>query len=177
MLSTSTESSSVTDSSKRTITLKTVSPPKVSPYSLRTLRICTYFVGGYDFLLKNGILLDPQSGIVDNYFCIGQTLASMSPYQVPMEAVRCILPNAKDYAISSSGCKDIDFVYDTLNVSIVGLCHSSNDERPLRCYGLGIIRSIDRLNNILFILSPVDMRVLQEHVDTLVRGNIQVPIE
>ncbi|KAI7755958.1 hypothetical protein M8C21_025008 [Ambrosia artemisiifolia] len=97
---------------------------------------------------------------------IAQALAAHPPYEVPVSAVNikhlhCEVPKAETFY--------------SLNASIVGLAvNSEGSEDPPRCVGLGIVRGIDTLRRVLYIITPVPLNVLED-VDVLLQGFIQIP--
>ena len=148
----------------------------IASSDLRTVRICTYFLGGsVKFRQQHGVKIQ-QSGISDKDRSIARCLASMKPYIVPFDAVECHILEENF---------DIDMTLAAMNGSIVGLCYKSDSQSSVlredsislnRCVGLGIIRSIDAINRIFYILSPVPREQLSG-VNLLVKGRLHVPLE
>ena len=157
----------------------------------RTLRICTYFMGGYEALLTETTAEISSSGnasIADEANSIARYLALQKPYQVPVSSIKCYVPNQQD--IASYG-DEMECIYDILNGSIVGLCHSSSLSKNFKnhgffiterdtnglfipkCFGLGIVRSIDLERKILYVLTPI----VPENINVLVLGQIELPTE
>lgn len=79
----------------------------------------------------------------------------------------------------------------SINASVVGLAESSSDQiyrreqcdnspfffanNPItECIGLGIIRNIDPLKRVLYVLTPLSLDALQR-VNTLLKGNLEIP--
>nr|GEV97542.1 probable myosin-binding protein 5 [Tanacetum cinerariifolium] len=97
---------------------------------------------------------------------IAGALASHSPYEVSVSAVKikhlhCEVPKAE--------------IFYSLNATIVGLAVDSEGAGDLpRCVGLGIVRGIDTLRKVLYIITPVSPSVLED-VDVLLQGFIQIP--
>lgn len=144
--------------------------------ALRTLRLSTYFLG-YDPMLA-GVRFG-QGGMEDFTCHIGNQLAAMKPYLVAWEHVDC-------HVIGNSDIQSHDAVMAALNGSIVGLCSkqatkitnesNSNDMFPTPCLGLGIVRSIDRVRQLFYILTPVEPSELQS-VNLLCKGETALPLE
>jgi polynucleotide 5'-hydroxyl-kinase GRC3/NOL9 len=164
--------------------------PSVRPRDLRALRLCTYFVGGSSVLSLLGIqftsyaadrLIDPWSSSI-----IATYLASMIPYRVPFDAISChIIGNAagKDTRISTHYTDDM--IFDCMDGTIVGLGMEErlDDIDPIlmrlhSCAGLGIVRSIDRIKRILYILTPIPFSQLQKVTSLFVGGGqCELPLE
>jgi hypothetical protein len=151
----------------------------ISAQSYRSLRLCTYFLGSPEIWDRVEF---SQNGILD-YDCeIANHLAAAMPYKISLDNVRCIGRGA--------GMRDLvteESLLSALNCSIVGLCcsqeatapdteHSQNRDDCLSCVGLGLVRSIDRHQRLMYVLTPVNPHDLKS-VDTLVLGGIQVPFE
>mmetsp|Transcript_14778 Transcript_14778/g.22388 ORF Transcript_14778/g.22388 Transcript_14778/m.22388 type:complete len:616 (+) Transcript_14778:115-1962(+) len=113
---------------------------------LRNLRLCVYFLGGYNSFIETGASFE-QCGIVDDDCNIAMKLARMKPYAISFDAISCVV---MDEDGNSSIClptteEDVDYIYDVFNGSIVGLCSNMDKCKNLhRSIGLGIVRSIDR---------------------------------
>ncbi|XP_050221403.1 polynucleotide 5'-hydroxyl-kinase NOL9 [Mercurialis annua] len=97
---------------------------------------------------------------------LANALASHPPYQVPISSIKikhlhCQVPHAE--------------IFYSLNASIVGLAVSSEQIEDLPwCVGLGIVRGIDTLKGVIYMLTPVPPSIL-EKVDLLLQGSIQIP--
>lgn len=172
----------------------------------RSHRICAYFLKGCDNMsrLRSGIAGDDTSiqfhkekGLVDPSNVIGLTLASMLPYAVPFHAVKLYPPSGLLDSLTELGQMwgvrgDIasNDVLDSLSGAIVGLCYEQDaSDSPsivncnagcgvpvLPCAGLGIIRSIDTIRRIFYVLTPVHPELLPR-VTSFVGGNIGLPLE
>ncbi|KAL8261335.1 hypothetical protein R6Q59_025384 [Mikania micrantha] len=122
---------------------------------LRDLSLVTYFKGCF-----------PRDMNVTSIKEIAQALAAHPPYEVSVSSVsikhlHCEVPKAE--------------IFYSLNASIVGLAVDSKGSGHLpRCVGLGIVRGIDTLRRVLFIITPVPQNVLED-VDVLLQGFIQIP--
>eukprot|EP00978_Attheya_sp_CCMP212_P010220 scaffold24561_cov64-Attheya_sp.AAC.7 len=165
----------------------------LSSSSLRSLRTCAYFLGGSHVMDEMGVTLN-QGGILDPENKIALHLAGARPYAVPFDSVRYFLPG-QDWKNEED--PDQSLVLDALNGSVVGLCHSKhnlthnhqpatpkNDTDPeesadtlLPCFGIGIVRSIDRVRRLFYILTPLPASMLQKHVNTLVGASIGLPLD
>lgn len=97
---------------------------------------------------------------------LAHALALYPPYQVPLSRIKirqlhCQVPNTE--------------VLYSLNATIVGLAVSSVDSQSLPvCVGLGIVRGIDTLKNLLYVITPIPRSILAS-VDLLLQGFIQIP--
>lgn len=148
----------------------------ITSMSLRNLSLCTYFLGGYSSFLRTGATF--QTSIVDDDHMISTTLAKMAPFTVPFDAVECT--HLDDSVTNGTSNDDENFhnISDSLNCSIVGLCGSkASCKDSYACVGLGIIRGIDWQKKLLYILTPVPACKIVGHVQTIVGGHIQLPIE
>lgn len=138
----------------------------------RSLRLLTYFVGGYESLLSTGATFD-HGGLFDDDCNVALKLSILKPYMVPFESVQCLSLNedGKECLIGEES------FYEEYNSSIVALCGDGDRESISICYGLGIVRSIDRRRRVFFIITPVDASILQSCVKTVVKGQIQLPLQ
>lgn len=97
---------------------------------------------------------------------LAHELASLPPYAVPITAIKirhlhCQVPSTE--------------IFYSLNSTIVGLATSSEMFEDLTsCVGLGIVRGIDALKGLLYLITPIPHSIL-EKVDLLLQGYIQVP--
>jgi polynucleotide 5'-hydroxyl-kinase GRC3/NOL9 len=142
----------------------------------RSLRICTYFLGGFEQFLTTGATFE-KVGIVDEYNTIALKLSSMKPLMVPFACLDC-------FVLDQDGRESIvakDNLFETFNSSIVGLCDDGRDSTTKagmrKCFGLGLVRSIDLKYQIFYILTPVKLSYLQTRVKSMVKGQIQLPLE
>ncbi|KAL9181781.1 hypothetical protein ACHAXT_012124 [Thalassiosira profunda] len=171
----------------------------------RSHRLCTYFLGGHDQMTKlrshipgecEPISFHKERGLYDPNNIIGVTLASLRPYAVPFHHVKLypqsgLMDGAGELRSQwgvqgDAACSD---VLDCLNGSVVGLCCRPDElDKPLSgcnagtgvpvltCLGLGILRSIDHMRRVFFVLTPVHPELLQ-NVTSFVGGNIALPLE
>ncbi|KAK1297866.1 Polynucleotide 5'-hydroxyl-kinase NOL9 [Acorus calamus] len=141
------------DSSKRSVLVRK------DARLMRDLRLIAYFRQCF-----------PSDMNITTYKELAHALASLPPYQVPISAVKvmhlhCEVPNNENF--------------HSLNATIVGLAMNygkSADSTPCVpwCFGLGIVRSIDVSNGLLYIITPVP-RCNLEKVDLLLQGFIEIP--
>ncbi|KAL7576006.1 hypothetical protein ACA910_000793 [Epithemia clementina (nom. ined.)] len=156
--------------------------PSVLPASvLRTLRFSTYFLKN-DLSIWERIAINlnkcgpERSYINDSEFEIAKRLAAMAPYVVPIEAVELVDPCRCNSSLGDP------FELYPWNASVIGLCcrKTDDDATPwflLPCLGLGLIRSIDVRQRLLYILTPVDPQSLAD-VNVLVRSQqMGLPME
>ena len=140
----------------------------IKPGTLREVRLGAYFCANLEGLWDDDFQLHQQEGWIAGHedgVVVGQHLAADHPYCVPMEAVRLEILGEDHGDIQSE-----ERAWDAVNASIVGL-HSSRDNN---CLGLGLVRSIDRIRRLFYILTPVPADQLQD-VDTLLLGNLETP--
>jgi polynucleotide 5'-kinase involved in rRNA processing len=111
-------------------------------------------------------------------------LAALRPYVVPMENVECTV-SQQQVAMDFACVGDQKLVWKAMNGSIVGLCRREEntsadlDDRAISlppCIGLGIVRAIDRANELAYVLTRVSPKDLQS-VDILCLGSISLPLE
>lgn len=149
--------------------------PPVAASFARSLRICTYFLGGFEKFLETGASFE-KVGIVDEDNKIALKLSSMTPFVVPFDCLDC-------FVLDQDGRENIvakDHLFDTFNASIVGLCDDGRNSAKAgmrKCFGLGIVRSIDMNQQVFYILSPAKLSYLQKRVTCIVKGQIQLPVE
>lgn len=137
----------------------------------RSLRLCTYFAGGFEAFMATGATFG-NSGITDDSCNLALKLSSMKPYMVPFDSLDCVV-------VKEDGNESVlrgDDTLETLNSSIVGLCGQIVG-RTRACYGLGIVRSIDLTHRLLYVISPVNATILRASVKAIVASQMQVPIE
>jgi len=153
--------------------------PSVRPKDLRSLRLCTYFLGGSLDLQRLGLQFTEHSADIFAEICgssiIGTRSAAMIPYRVPFDAIKCRLV---DRAVSLGTFTD-EMFFDCMNGVIVGLgmVDGSDDLFCPSCAGLGIVRSIDRKGRMLYILTPIPYEKLKCVTVLLIGGQIELPIE
>mmetsp|Transcript_5229 Transcript_5229/g.14824 ORF Transcript_5229/g.14824 Transcript_5229/m.14824 type:complete len:782 (-) Transcript_5229:2365-4710(-) len=176
-----------------------VSTSSASTGTLRALRLSSYFLGGYKYLLESGAKFWPATGGIYDPLCsVASTLAAMRPYCVPFHSVFCSVPSLMEYRGTAQAD---ELILKSLNGSIVGLCHwrgatHKEDARNqygstvrvqttpphlnaslLPCMGLGIVRGIDNVKQCFYILTPIASDPLMETPpNVLVRGLLQLPL-
>ncbi|CAK9141415.1 unnamed protein product [Ilex paraguariensis] len=97
---------------------------------------------------------------------LGRALAAQPPYEISISGIKikhlhCQVPSTE--------------IYYSLNATIVGLAVSSEVPEHLPCcVGLGIVRGIDTLRHLLYVITPVPQNIL-EKVNLLLQGFIQIP--
>ncbi|TKY50455.1 Polynucleotide 5'-hydroxyl-kinase NOL9 [Spatholobus suberectus] len=97
---------------------------------------------------------------------LAHALASHCPYEVPIASIKirhlhCEVPSSE--------------IFFSLNATIVGLAVDSKGPENLPwCLGLGIVRSIDTVKGVLYVITPVPHSSL-EKVNLLLQGYIQIP--
>ena len=98
---------------------------------------------------------------------IGDSLASEKPYAVSLDSLTIT---------STYGFIPEKEMFRVLNGSIVGLCAASSakEKTPLKCLGMGIIRSVNIATRTLYILTPEPENVLKL-VQHFVVGKIDLP--
>lgn len=139
----------------------------ISARSLRDLRICTYFAGDLRSLNFN------HEGIHDPEHRIALKLASDIPYVVSVDDLTIQI------SMSERMMPD-EIVFPALCASIVGLCEKISGDDTIQgtvkqvCHGLGIVRSVDRVKRLLYILTPISIDRLH-NVNTIVHGAIMLP--
>ncbi|CAN0900728.1 Polynucleotide 5'-hydroxyl-kinase NOL9 [Linum grandiflorum] len=128
---------------------------KKDAHLLRDLRIMAYFRQCFPDTLKVNTIKE-----------LANALASHPPYQVPISSITirhlyCQVPQME--------------IFHSLNATIVGLANSSEQAGTLPwCVGLGIVRGIDTVKGLLYIITPVPQSSL-EKVDLLLQGFIEIP--
>lgn len=168
--------------------------------TLRSLRLASYFLGGYSHLLALGTKFWPAAGgIYDPHCNVASTLAAMRPYLVPFRSVCCSPPSLAEYRGTA---QTDELILKSLNGAIVGLCYWSGEDAKkeesvaqhgscslriapsnlntalLPCLGLGIIRGIDRVRECFYILTPLAPEELTSRKpNVIVRARIQLPLE
>ncbi|XP_044484586.1 polynucleotide 5'-hydroxyl-kinase NOL9 [Mangifera indica] len=97
---------------------------------------------------------------------LAHALASHPPYEVPISSIKirhlhCQVPSSE--------------IFYSLNATIVGLAISAEMSENLPwCVGLGIVRGIDALRGLFYVITPVPPNIL-EKVDLFLQGFIQIP--
>jgi len=138
-----------------------------SASELRNLRICAYFLSGIDFFNECGASFHTKLGVVDPKCKIAKRLSAMPVLKVSTSALSIsILPE-------DSEPPSLDKIYKTIENNIVALCSGNNNE----FVGLGLVRSIDNVEHVLSILTPVSRETLKtRNVNVLVAGRIFLPV-
>uniref|UniRef100_A0A2P2J8C3 Uncharacterized protein n=1 Tax=Rhizophora mucronata TaxID=61149 RepID=A0A2P2J8C3_RHIMU len=122
---------------------------------LRDLRIMAYFRQCF-----------PSNSNITTIKELANALASHPPYQVPVSSIKIRHLHCQ---VSRSE------TFYGLNASIVGLAISSEQSEDLpQSVGLGIVRGIDQLKDLLYVITPIPLSILQK-VDLLLQGFIQIP--
>lgn len=97
---------------------------------------------------------------------ITHSLTSHCPYQVPIASIK--IRHVHREVPSSE-------IFYGLNASIVGLAVESEVPGDLPwCLGLGIVRGIDTVKGMLYVITPVPFVSLKK-VNLLLQGDIQIP--
>ncbi|WOL09155.1 polynucleotide 5'-hydroxyl-kinase NOL9 isoform X1 [Canna indica] len=101
---------------------------------------------------------------------LAHALAALPPYVVPYSKIKvihlhCQVPSTE--------------IFHSLNATIVGLAVSSDLPAKSQsgipwCVGLGIVRGVDVIKGLLYVITPVPLCILQE-VDLLLQGYIEIP--
>ena len=158
----------------------TIAPSSIPPSTLRELRLGVYFVPGielWDSKWRNWTVgkLRKQQGWMDDACTLAKVLAAERPYVVPFDAVDICFVGADRQDVNAH----TEVLLDALNANVVGLCTNKDNggSSPSQwdCLGLGIVRTIDKSNQLLYILTPVDPNLLSS-VTTLVGGNYELPL-
>ncbi|CAJ2676755.1 unnamed protein product [Trifolium pratense] len=108
----------------------------------------------------------PSDSNVSTIKELAHSLTSHCPYHVPIASVKirhvhCKVPSSQ--------------TFHSLNASIVGLAVESKGPGNLPwCLGLGIVRAIDSVKGILYVITPVPFDSLKK-VNLLLQGYIQIP--
>ncbi|KAI4329579.1 hypothetical protein MLD38_027952 [Melastoma candidum] len=97
---------------------------------------------------------------------LARALAALPPYEVPIASIKI-----KHLHMQVPRRE----VFYSLNGSIVGLGVSSmgTDDLPFSV-GLGIVRGIDLMKGLLYVITPIPLQILEE-VDILLQGFIETP--
>ncbi|KAK7356859.1 hypothetical protein VNO80_16139 [Phaseolus coccineus] len=137
------------DSSNRSLLFQKDARP------LRDLRIMAYF--------RQCFSSDSNISTIKE---LAHALASHCPYEVPIASVKI---RHLHYEVPSSE------MFFCLNATIVGLAVDSEEPENLPwCFGLGIVRGIDSVKGVLYVITPVPHSSL-EKVNLLLQGYIQIP--
>lgn len=122
---------------------------------LRDLRIMAYFRQCF-----------PNDSDISTIKELAHSLTSHCPYQVPIASVK--IRHVHREVPSSE-------IFYSLNASIVGLAVESEGPKNLPwCLGLGIVRGIDTVKGMLYVITPVPFNALKK-VNLLLQGYIQIP--
>ncbi|XP_045821356.1 polynucleotide 5'-hydroxyl-kinase NOL9-like isoform X2 [Trifolium pratense] len=97
---------------------------------------------------------------------LAHSLTSLCPYQVPIASIK--IQHVHREVPSSE-------IFYSLNASIVGFAVESDEPENLPwCLGLGIVRGIDTVKGMLYVITPVPYDSLKK-VNLLLQGYIQIP--
>ncbi|KAG9443652.1 hypothetical protein H6P81_014992 [Aristolochia fimbriata] len=112
----------------------------------------------------------PRSFSITTNKELAHALASHTPYEVPLSKVK----------VSHLHCTvSRNEIFHSLNATIVGLAvdrrtSQESDGHAPWCVGLGIIRGVDMLKGLLYVITPVPLSLLDK-VDLLLQGYIEIP--
>jgi mRNA cleavage and polyadenylation factor CLP1 P-loop len=132
------------------------------------------------------IRVSSQQGIDDSQlYLIGTTLAQAKPYVISLDSVQVRFPISELHNDFSGTADDDNYLLDALNGSLVGLCtlpemtehFDMTTTVLLQCYGLGLVRAIDRKRRLLFLLTPLDIDHLQAVNCLTIGSNIHLPVQ
>ncbi|CAK8578378.1 unnamed protein product [Lathyrus sativus] len=122
---------------------------------MRDLRIMAYFRQCF-----------PSGSDISTIKELARSLAFHCPYQVPIASIK--IRHVHREVPSSE-------IFYSLNASIVGLAVESEGAENLPwCLGLGIVRAIDTVKGILYVITPLPFGSLKR-VNLLLQGYIQIP--
>lgn len=135
----------------------------------RALRIVRYLLPERRLLDGEG-LLDTKTS--SEFHTVGKELACACPFVVSLDLIDLQVLGEHELA-SEQG------TLDAFNGSLVGVCRQAEEGSHagvFSCLGVGIVRSIDRTNRLLFLLTPLSQSAMQSG-RILVRGSIQAPLD
>ncbi|GAU30246.1 hypothetical protein TSUD_67990, partial [Trifolium subterraneum] len=122
---------------------------------LRDFRIMDYFRQCF-----------PSDSDISTIKELAHSLTSLCPYQVPIASIK--IQHVHREVPSSE-------IFYSLNASIVGFAVESDEPENLPwCLGLGIVRGIDTVKGVLYVITPVPYDSLKK-VNLLLQGYIQIP--
>ncbi|XP_078342508.1 uncharacterized protein LOC144628299 [Oculina patagonica] len=149
------------------------STSKFSASDKRTLALLSYF----SRTKTNNRLSGPCE---DSSSLTMASLLSCIPYRIPWS---CVAIHVMHTEVAWNQ------VLYSINASVVGLAQTRSDqmyreddnapfyfkESPItECIGLGIVRNIDPVNRLLYVLTPLSLDTLRQ-VNTLLKGNLEIP--
>ena len=103
-----------------------------------------------------------------------KSLNDVEPFRAPIAKLRMLVV---DEEFSQT------FSYDLLNGNLVYLCHAPDDsslgsDSILQCFGVGIVRGVDKINGQIYLLLPESStQQLQAKINVLAIGSIPLPAE
>ena len=165
--------------------LQSPTPLSIAAAIFRTQRLVSYFDYQSSASVWDTVAMS-QDGIDDPTCEIARRLSAQRPYKVSLSSLQLEFVHADTHR----DIRSLEGMLRVANGSIVGLCcrtHKDNAASDtahvpthlLPCLGLGIVRSIDqqRNNGVLYILTPVPLKLLQ-HVNVLSIGHdVRLPLE
>ena len=105
-------------------------------------------------------------------------LNDLTPFVAPISQIKMVVMY-EDYEYKQQG-----FNLDLLNGNLVYLCKTDGNEELdsssiLECFGVGLVRGIDKVNEQIFLLLPQQgkLSTLQSKINVLAIGNIPLPAE
>ncbi|XP_042002168.1 polynucleotide 5'-hydroxyl-kinase NOL9-like [Salvia splendens] len=135
--------------------LNSTAPMRKDARLLRDLRLMAYFRQCF-----------PSDTSISTIKELSHALASHPPYEIPISSIK----------IKHLHCQvTTTETFYSLNATIVGMAISSVSEQLPQCVGLGIVRAIDTVKGVLYVITPVPPHILED-VDLLLQGFIQIPI-
>jgi polynucleotide 5'-hydroxyl-kinase GRC3/NOL9 len=156
---------------------------KAQTPSAKNLRQMTYM--SYFGAMQNAIVADSKDRQVISLRSIGNIITRQPPYEIGWESLAFCIPDL-DF--------QLDRTIDALRLAMVGLCCASSSQMSslglqdthlaglrvtrsipsdIRCVGIGLVRAIDISDSKVYLLTPVDLRLL-EQVNLCVVGAEQI---
>lgn len=109
------------------------------------------------------------------------SLHDVTPFKASIDKFRTVVMD-EEYRTGAMGCN-----FDLLNANLVYLCKDCGDDDAsadaiYECFGIGLVRAIDKANRQVYILLPTNVdglekRLLQANINVLAICNISLPSE
>lgn len=131
---------------------------RISPVDLRSLTFSSYFLGKFDAALSRMVY---ETGSCPPSF------RSAQPLTIPIASIRV---KCTDQSVRIPK----EHLPLALNLAMVGLANFDNGRT--QCYALGLVRSVDPVKGLYYVITPASAEFLEEKkINCFMFGRIQLP--
>ncbi|XP_055371646.1 polynucleotide 5'-hydroxyl-kinase NOL9 [Condylostylus longicornis] len=105
---------------------------------------------------------------------LGTILGEKFDWLTDVHPVCCCIDDIKYKFFNDNNILSEEEFLDIINANLVYMCCQTNEDRSLECFGIGIVRGIDRLNRKIYLVSSVSKENLN-HVNCLAVCSMPLP--